>query len=180
MATKLNTRRRSQRSFCVRTAVVLALTFVVGWLLASCSEDETVAPQNAPPTVEITAPADGSVLPAGQAVVVTVLAQDDKAISRIELYVNNSLIESRVTPPESEYATVTEAFTWSASIIGSHSLQARAYDDSGQLGASRIVGVEVQLSGVPPEGTAVPETTAPPAELTPTSPSATQPPARGI
>jgi hypothetical protein len=156
--------------------VILLILFVAGRSCTGQNGDESPESTDQPPTVEITAPADGSVLPAGQAVVVTVLAQDDKAISRIELYVNNSLIESRVTPPESEYATVTEAFTWSASIIGSHSLQARAYDDSGQLGASRIVGVEVQLSGVPPEGTAVPETTAPPAELTPTSPSATQPP----
>ena len=159
---------------------VLLLICVAAFILFARNGDESESSESSedqPPTAEITTPADGSVLPAGQAVVVTVFAEDDKAISRIELYVNNSLIESRVTPAESEYATVSEAFTWSASIIGSHSLQARAYDYSGQLGASRIVGVEVQLPGVPSESTAAPEATAPPAAITPTSLPATQPPA---
>ncbi len=152
---------------------VLVLSLV---LLTSCGgKDDGESPEaseDQPPTIDITAPADGAVLPAGQAVLVNVLAQDDKGISRIELFVNSSLIESRVTPPGSEFTAVSEAFTWSASIIGSHSLQARAYDSAGQLGASRIVGVEVQLPGASP----VPDATSPPAADTPAPLPPTEPP----
>ena len=163
--------------FVGMSVLLLILIYVA---VRSCGgqtgDESSESSEDQPPIVEITAPADGSILPAGLAVVVNVLAQDDNAISRIEFFVDNSLIESRVTPPDSEYATVSEAFTWSASIIGSHSLQARAYDYSGQLGASRIVGVEVQLPGTAPDNTPMPETTAPPAEITPTPLSPTEPP----
>jgi hypothetical protein len=152
-------------------------------MLASCGgDDEGKTPEGSadlPPTVEITTPTDGSVLPAGQAVAVSVLATDDKGISRIELYVDSSLIESRVTPAGSEFTTVSEAFTWSASIIGSHSLQARAYDTAGQLGASRFVGVEVQLPGSSGslDNTPLPEVTLPPGGEAPTPIPPTEPPA---
>jgi uncharacterized protein YgiM (DUF1202 family) len=174
---------RSRTTFWLIGVFFLSLA-----LLTSCGgKDEGETPDTSndqPPTVEITAPADGAVLPAGQAVLVSVLAQDDKSISRVELYVNNSLIESRVTPPESEFTTVSEAFTWSASIIGSHSLQARTYDSAGQLGASRIVGVEVQLPGaspIAPENSPGPEATSPtggdtPAPLPPTQLATPEPP----
>jgi hypothetical protein len=135
---------------------ILLLALVI---LAGCGRDDDQEPPDSqndqPPIAQITAPADGAVLPAGQAVVVSVIAQDDQAVVRIELYVDGSLVESRVTPEGSAFTTVSEAFNWSASIIGAHSLQARAYDSSGQMGASRILGVQVALPGttpIPPEG----------------------------
>lgn len=154
-------------------------------LLAGCScnaeQESPESEDDQAPTAQITAPADSAVLPAGQAVLVSVMAQDDQAIARIELYVDGSLIESRVSPEGSAFTTVSEAFNWSASIIGTHSLQARAYDGSGQMGASRIVGVEVVLPGttpISPGSGATPEVGTPssgdsPTPLPPTQPAAT-------
>jgi hypothetical protein len=165
------------RSLLWMTSVlILSIVLTVG-----CGGDgeETSEPQtNQPPTIEITAPADGSILPAGQAVIVSIIAEDDQAVARIELYVDSSLIESRVTPTGSAYTTVSEAFTWSASIIGSHALQARAYDGEGLMGASRILGVEVVLPGTTPISPALsptPDASLPPTGDTPIPPPATEP-----
>jgi hypothetical protein len=176
-------KREGDMAFLKSSLWPVGLLILTLFLLTNCGGDDTASPTPATdqsPTVDITAPADGAVLPAGQAVSVSVLATDDQAIARIELYVNNSLIESRVTPPESAFTTVSEAFAWSASIIGSHTIQARAYDAAGQMGASRIVGVEVLLPGttpIAPADTPVPGTPAQPGENTPVPPPPTAPPA---
>jgi hypothetical protein len=137
-------------------------------LLAGCGgggePEATVATDSQLPTVFINAPLNQSVLQAGQSVQIDVVANDDQAVARIELYVDNSLLESRVAPAGSALPTMRELFNWSASIIGSHTLQARAYDAAGQMGASLAVAVTVQ-SQEPP--TSVPaEATNPPAEAT--------------
>jgi hypothetical protein len=152
-------------------------------LLAGCGGDgdqqATEVANAQPPTVAINVPADGAILPAGQTVQVNVVASDLQAVSRIELYVDNSLIESRVAPVGSKLSTMSEQFAWSASMIGAHSLQARAYNVTGQMGASRVVGVQVQLAGAStaaPE-TSVPDATNPPGETTATTAPPTSPPA---
>ncbi len=121
------------------------------------------------PTVAINAPPNQSLLQPGQAVQVDVLATDDQGVARIELYVDNSLVESRVAPAGSALTTMRELFTWSAAIVGPHTLQARAYDAAEQLGASPIVAVQVGAQG-PTQPPAV--ATSPPAEATapPTAP----------
>ncbi len=164
------------KSFWAAAAVLLLLLA----LLAGCGgkdESATTTSDAQAPSVVISAPFDQSVLQAGQPIQVSVVANDDRAVARIELYVDNSLIESRVAPTGSELTTLSEQFTWSASMIGPHTLQARAYDASGQMGASRLVAVEVQLPGAPttaPGESPMPEPTSPPAGATATT-SSTEP-----
>jgi uncharacterized protein YraI len=137
------------------------------------------------PTITVSAPTDQAVLEAGTVTQVNVVASDDRAIARIELYVDNSLVESRVAPAGAALTTMSEVFTWSAAMLGPHSLQARVYDGAGQMAASRIVAVQVQMPGqaspTPSEGSPAPSLTpgvaTPEPGSTPTIPAATQPPA---
>jgi uncharacterized protein YgiM (DUF1202 family) len=122
----------------------------------------------------VNAPVQQAALQAGQAVPVSVIVNDDQSIARIELYVDNSLIESRVTPTGSVLTTKSEEFTWSASIVGPHTLQVRAYDATGQMGVSAIVAVEVRAGS---GGEPAPEPTSPPVGATPTPVPPTAPPA---
>ncbi len=127
-----------------------------------------------PPSVVVNAPINQAVLQAGQPIPVSAIVNDDQAIARIELYVDNSLVESRVTPSGSVLTTKSEQFTWSASIVGPHTLQVRAYDASGQMGASQIVAVEVRSES---GGEPVPQPTSPSADATATLAPPTAPPA---
>jgi uncharacterized protein YgiM (DUF1202 family) len=143
------------------SSVVLLLISLVGCGGGGESK-ATVVTDSQLPTVFINAPLNQTVLQAGQAVQIDVVANDDQVVARIELYVDNSLLESRVAPAGSALPTMRELFNWSASIVGPHTLQARAYDAAGQMGASLAVAVTVQ-SQEPP--TSVPiQVTNPPAE----------------
>jgi uncharacterized protein YraI len=154
---------------------VLLVTLLTAAGCGGGGGEPTAVADAQPPTVTINAPADQAILPAGQAVQISVVANDDQTISRIELYVDNSLIESRIVPAGSALTTVSEQFTWSASMVGPHSLQARAYDAAGQMGASRIVGVQVQIAGAPtstPAGSTDPGSEATATVAVPTVPPA--------
>lgn len=132
------------------------------------------------PIITINSPVNQAIIPAGQSIPVTVVANDDQAIARIELYVDNSLIESRVTPQGSRLTTVSEQFVWSASMMGPHTLQARVYDAAGQMSASAVVAVDVQMPGsqpTPTPGGPGPAPTSPPTEATDTAPPPTEAPA---
>jgi uncharacterized protein YraI len=169
---------RHKRWMWMECAAVLVLALLVG--CGGNGKPEPTAVSDAqPPTVNILTPSDQALLPAGQAVQISITAIDDRAIARLELYVDNSLIESRVAPAGSVLTTMSEQFAWSASIVGSHTLQARAYDSTGQMGASRIVGVQVQIPGAAtaaPGGSPQPQPTSAPTEVAPT-PLPTAPPA---
>ena len=174
-------RHRLSLRFVVTFTLFLALAVACG----GNGGNETPMPsENQPPTVVINSPSDGTLLEPGQAVQVNVVANDDQAVARVELYVDNSLIESRVAPSGSALTTTSEQFTWSASMMGPHTLQVRAYDATGQMGASRFVAVEVRLPGEatsPPVSSPPPGATSPPdgatsTPLTPTEPASTATP----
>jgi uncharacterized protein YgiM (DUF1202 family) len=164
---------RSSLSLGLMGLLVLSLV-----LLAGCGGKDgggtATSSDVQPPTVVVNAPVQQAILPAGQAIPVSVIVNDDQSIARIELYVDNSLIESRVTPTGSVLTTKSEQFTWSASIVGPHTLQVRAYDATGPMGASAIVAVEVRAGS---GGEPAPEPTSPPAEATATPAPPTAPPA---
>jgi hypothetical protein len=112
-------------------------------------EAPTAISDTQPPTATIAQPLNQTVIPPGQVVQVEVIAMDDQAVKRVELYLDNSLIESRVVPEGSMLTTTRELFGWSAASIGSHTLQARVYDAAGQMGASPVVTVQVQSADMP-------------------------------
>jgi uncharacterized protein YgiM (DUF1202 family) len=152
------------------TLLFLTVAVLLAAFATSCGGDgetePTVPPGGQLPTVVINQPADQALIPAGQAIDVQVVASHDQSVSRIELYIDNSLVESRMAPAGSALTTVQEVFRWSASIVGRHTLQARAYDATGQMGASPIIAVDVQVPGAPTSAPVQP--TLPPAQATAT------------
>jgi uncharacterized protein YgiM (DUF1202 family) len=149
----------------------LVLALVVGCDGDGGEKTPTVPPDSLPPAVQINQPFDQAILPAGQVVSVEVVANDDVSVARIELYVDEFLVESRVAPAGSTLTAWRETFSWSASMVGAHTLQARAYDAAGQVGKSPPVAVTVSLDGQPPgASTPTPQATSPPTEATATFP----------
>ena len=88
-----------------------------------------------PPTTSITSPTTGATVSA--TVTVAANASDNVGVSRVELFVDGSLVGTDTTSP------YTIAWNTTTSSNGSHSLQTRAYDAAGNVGSSATVGVTV-------------------------------------
>lgn len=92
-----------------------------------------------PPTVSITSPRGGATL--SGIISVSVTANDNVGVSKVELYVNGVLVDTDFTSPY--------GFSWDTveTANGSTLLQAVAYDAVGHSGWSSIVDVNVNNSG---------------------------------
>src|SRR5258708_7483187 len=101
------------------------------------------AADTTPPTTSITSPAQGATV-SGMSVSVQASASDvDSAVSKVEFYVDGSL---KVTDTSSPY---TYSWDTTAYVNGTHTLQTKAYDPSGNVGTSAQVSVTVSNAGLP-------------------------------
>src|SRR5205823_6228067 len=87
-----------------------------------------------PPSATITSPSDGSKL--SGTVTIGVSAADNVGVTKVECYISGLLAST----------STTGSFSWNTTTNanGSYSLQARAYDAAGNVGASATVSVSVQ------------------------------------
>jgi Bacterial Ig domain len=91
---------------------------------------------NAPPSVSLTAPANGTVVPPIGSVTLTATAADtDGTIAKVELYRGATLIATLTGP--------TYTYIDAGLAPGSYSYTAKAYDDKGGVATSAAVGVRV-------------------------------------
>jgi hypothetical protein len=116
--------------------------------LAACATDNlgaattsalinvTVA-ANAPPSIALVLPRNGQSFATGGTINLVANATDaDGTVSRVEFYVDGTLVGGAVSPPFS--------FVWAGVTAGSHTLTAKAVDDRGAVTTSTGVGVVVQ------------------------------------
>ncbi|HXC03254.1 MAG TPA: Ig-like domain-containing protein [Bacteroidia bacterium] len=96
---------------------------------------------NLPPTVSITAPANGANYLVGDVVTIDATAADaDGTVTQVEFFVDGTSIGIKTTAPYS--ATYT-------AVLGSHALTAKATDNQGAVTTSSIVNINV-LNNTPP------------------------------
>ena len=109
---------------------------------------------NALPSVALTAPADGLVVPPSGTVVLTATAADsDGTIAKVEFYRNGSLLATDTAAPYTYSNTPVP--------VGSYSYTAKAYDNNGGVTTSAVVNVRVNALPTvaitaPATGTVVP------------------------
>ncbi|WP_394200259.1 Ig-like domain-containing protein [Shewanella waksmanii] len=116
---------------------------------ASVTITVTQASGNTPPTVALTQPSSDAQITTGDAVTITVDANDtDGVVEQVELYLDDALLATITTPPYE--------YSWTA-IQGLHNLKAKATDNEGASAFSSVVQVNVSdgqtgggCSGVPP------------------------------
>jgi hypothetical protein len=118
------------------------------------------------PTVVILSPASGTQVKAGETVAIQSSATDVKGVTRVELWVDGSLIRSDVSPQQQPAFNVTQE--WTAAVLGSHSVTVKASNAAGWVSDPATVIVHV-VEGV----TAAPPTTPTSATLPPGVPWAT-------
>jgi hypothetical protein len=92
---------------------------------------------DAPPTVQITGPPNGSTFPAGSDITINAIATDtDGAIQKVVFYAGATRLGQSTTAPYS--------FVWRRPVSGTYALTARATDNGGLLTTSTPVSVTVR------------------------------------
>ena len=96
------------------------------------------APPNQPPTVALTAPANGATFTAPATITVTASASDpENRLARVDFYSGSTLVGSDTGSPYS--------FVWSSVPAGSYTLTAVAVDADGATAASAAVNITVTV-----------------------------------
>jgi chitodextrinase len=97
--------------------------------------DDTTTPDITPPVTSITAPATGATV--SGTTTVSADASDDRAVTRVEFYLDNVL----------QFTDAGAPYAWSwdttAAANGGHMLTTKAFDAAGNAGSSAIVDVTV-------------------------------------
>jgi hypothetical protein len=91
----------------------------------------------------------------GERVLVQSVAQDDKEVAKIELWVNGRLYQAdRPSAREGNAPSFNVIQIWDASAVGTHTLMVKAYDADGQVGIP--VSVVIEVLPPPPTPTSMP------------------------
>jgi regulation of enolase protein 1 (concanavalin A-like superfamily) len=104
----------------------------------------STAPTNVPPTVALSAPANGATYAAPASMTLSASASDsDGTVSKVEFYSGTTLLGSDTTAPYS--------YAWSSVPAGSYSITAVAYDNAGAkaTSAARSISVTGTTTTVP-------------------------------
>jgi predicted phage tail protein len=105
----------------------------------------TVTAANQPPTVSLTAPANGASFTAPATITITATASDPQnQLTKVEFYNGATLLGTATAAPYS--------FTWLSVVAGTYSVTAMAYDAAGLNTRSAAVSVTVTASVSPPTG----------------------------
>jgi hypothetical protein len=118
---------------------------------SATSATNTFTVGDLPPEVAITSPTNGTSFLPGDPITIDATANDDYAITQVDLYADGNLLESVTTEPFS--------FSWNGAPAGNHSLTAVATDSASQTTTSAAVAVRVDVPtlviNLAPSGTAV-------------------------
>jgi uncharacterized repeat protein (TIGR03806 family) len=125
--------------------VGLAVTAHNNSMLNSSALDNVsvVTNSNAPPTVALTAPANGATFPAGTNITLAAAASDtDGTVAKVEFFRDLAKLGEDTSSPYS--------LVWSNVVAGSYSLTARATDSDGLASTSAVVNISVSAANAPP------------------------------
>lgn len=161
----------------MKQAIIL-FSVALGWLIVSCAGAGTPAPSSVP-TVRIDNPAYGASVFEGDVVSVQSVSADPNGVTRVELYVDGQLANTKLAATPQGQVQFSAAQEWVANQLGAHTLLVRAFNAAGASGeASLPIAVNPRLAGQatpttpapsPPLGTsAEPPTAAPTAVVTDT------------
>jgi hypothetical protein len=101
---------------------------------------------NQPPTINLTAPANGATYTAPASMTLSASPADsDGTVAKVEFYNGTTLLNTDTTAPYS--------FTWSSVAAGTYAVKAIAYDNSGASASSASITITVATATItPPTG----------------------------
>ncbi|UCD64598.1 MAG: VCBS repeat-containing protein [Candidatus Zixiibacteriota bacterium] len=126
--------RRTDIKLIFLTALVAGLSLM---LILSCSNPEAPV-DSEPPTVTVTSPADGSIVP--NTVDVVAEAADNVGVAKVEFYIDTELHHTDQSAPWSCY------WTLAVEEAGEHTIFAKAFDAAGNWECSDLVTVNSTIT----------------------------------
>jgi DNA-binding beta-propeller fold protein YncE len=163
-----------------RVPIVLALLALMGTLVA-CDLGGLLGGEE-PPSVVIERPPSDVQVALGDTVPVHATATDAAGVTRVELWVDDSLLATEASPVAEGQTSFSVVFRWRAEVEGSRRVVVKAYNQAGSVGESAAIIVFVIRGAPQPEGTApvvqptvpvVPQGTPEEPPVTPTAPQPT-------
>jgi hypothetical protein len=157
-----------------RIAAPVGILLLVS-LACSVGAATPVSQANAP-TVNITSPVAGQILPVGQPISVNSTSVGPDGIQRVELWVDNAQLRVDNNPSQDSPYIVTQ--TWQSDTAGTHVIVVKAFDVHEVVGESQptVITLEAETETTP-VSTAVAATSPElPEEISPTPPAPTQAP----
>src|SRR5205823_9045774 len=106
-----------------------------GLPLSFTIDDAPQSPDTTPPTTSITSPLNGATV--SGTTNVTAIASDDRAVAKVEFYLDGALQTTDTSSPYSSSSDTTAASN------GTHSLTSKAFDAAGNSSTSAAVSVTV-------------------------------------
>jgi len=136
-------------------AAILACALIAAALACNTPAAQPVSGTPAPgvskPTVEISSPATGAQITAGQTVQVESLSKDDIGVSRVDLQVDGAVVRSDTAPDPSGQKTLALLQNWMPSQPGSHTITLFAYRADGTASDPASITVTVVAATGGPE-----------------------------
>jgi uncharacterized protein YraI len=139
-------------------ALIVAIIFAVA-LAAYFYVRDTDSPVTQVPAAVITAPANGSQVQLNLPVTVQATASDPTGVVKIELWVNGVKTAEALSPAPQGQPTFTVSLQWVPTIVGSHTLELRAYNVRGGVSAPAAVLVNAIASAATENSTPSPTST---------------------
>jgi hypothetical protein len=93
------------------------------------------------PTVQVTFPPTGRQVAVGDVVPIHSISQDDRGVTKVELWVGGQLLETTSAP--SDQKTFAAVQNWMPSQAGIFDVGVRAYDSDGQVSEPALITIEV-------------------------------------
>lgn len=124
------------KNHCRFYTFTIFLSCFLIFILSACKTTPPSAPANQPPTVSIVSPGANEVC--SQTDTVFINASDDHGVSKVELYINGTLVGTDNAEPW-RFIFDTEQLT-----DGSYTLQAKAYDTDNLTATSATVPITIE------------------------------------
>ncbi|MBG8554197.1 Ig-like domain-containing protein [Hymenobacter guriensis] len=111
--------------------------FNLNWIRFAAAGSTT----NTPPTVGLTAPANGATFTAPASVTITATATDNVSVAKVEFFNGSTKLGEDLTAPYS--------YTWGSVAAGTYTLTAKATDNAGLTATSAAVSITVNGTTTP-------------------------------
>ncbi|HZQ10552.1 MAG TPA: Ig-like domain-containing protein [Anaerolineae bacterium] len=156
----------------MKSISIITIAFII--VLAACAGAGPQAPASVP-TVRIDKPLYGASFFEGDVVPVQSASADPNGVTRVELYVDGQLANTKLADTPQGQVQFIAAQEWVASKLGAHTLVVRAFNGAGASGESSLpiaVNPRIAGQGTPTAAPTDIPTDTPVAEVTDTTPIA--------